>query len=75
MRSNSREILLEVFDRSHSVDRCLGLGIVAIEEIVCCPSQRQIIPLQAGPYQEDGITGSLTVEVIILTHLLLIKVL
>jgi len=55
---------LEVFDNVNKSHRFLGLGIVGVEELLANPSQRQIIPLQARPYEEDDITGTLTVEVI-----------
>lgn len=42
----------------------MGLGIVGVEELLANPSQRQIIPLQARPYEADEVTGTLTVEVI-----------
>lgn len=56
---------MEVFDHVNRSQRFLGLGIVGVEELLANPSQRQIIPLQARPYEEDDITGTLTVEVII----------
>ncbi|XP_077260262.1 uncharacterized protein LOC143896333 isoform X2 [Temnothorax americanus] len=59
---NTSEVLLEVFDRVNKSQRFLGLGIVGVEELLANPSQRQIIPLQARPYEEDDITGTLTVE-------------
>lgn len=58
-------MLLEVFDHVNKGQRFLGLGIVGVEELLANPSQRQIIPLQARPYEEDDITGTLTVEVIV----------
>lgn len=36
------------------------------------PSQRQIIPLQARPYEQDEVTGTLTVEVNFFFYLLFI---
>lgn len=59
---NTTEVLLEVYDRTNINDRFLGLGIVGVDELLMNPSQRQIIPLQARPYEEDEITGTLTVE-------------
>ncbi|XP_072760887.1 uncharacterized protein [Anoplolepis gracilipes] len=59
---NTTEVLLEVFDHVNRSQRFLGLGIVGVEELLANPSQRQIIPLQARPYEEDDITGTLTVE-------------
>ena len=60
---NTTEVLLEVYDRINKSDKFLGLGIVGVEELLANPSQRQIIPLQARPYEEDEVTGTLTVEV------------
>lgn len=57
------EVLLEVFDRFNNSQRFLGLALVGIEELLPNPSQRQIIPLQARPYEQDEVTGTLTVEV------------
>ncbi|XP_014204637.1 uncharacterized protein LOC106636670 isoform X2 [Copidosoma floridanum] len=59
---NTTEVLLEVYDRVNKSDRFLGLGIVGVEELLANPSQRQIIPLQSRPYEEDEVTGTLTVE-------------
>ncbi|KAG7209895.1 hypothetical protein KM043_011496 [Ampulex compressa] len=59
---NTSEVLLEVYDRANKSQRFLGLGIVGVEELLANPSQRQIIPLQGRPYEEDDITGTLTVE-------------
>lgn len=41
----------------------MGLGLVGVEELLANPSQRQIIPLLARPYEPDEVTGTLTVEV------------
>lgn len=60
---NTSEVLLEVYDRVNKSQRFLGLGIVGIDELLANPSQRQIIPLQNRPYEEEDITGTLTVEV------------
>ena len=54
---------MELFDHVNKSNRFLGLGIVGVEELLANPSQRQIIPLQGKPYEEDEITGTLTVEV------------
>ncbi|XP_012278125.1 uncharacterized protein LOC105698441 isoform X4 [Orussus abietinus] len=59
---NTSEVLLEVFDHVNRSQRFLGLGIVGVEELLMNPSQRQIIPLQARPYEQDEVTGTLTVE-------------
>lgn len=55
---------MEVYDHiDKTSQRFLGLGIVGVEELLINPSQRQIIPLQARPYEQDEVTGTLTVEV------------
>ncbi|XP_057324078.1 uncharacterized protein LOC130666812 isoform X2 [Microplitis mediator] len=59
---NTFEVLLEIYDHANKSNRFLGLGIVGIEELLINPSQRQIIPLQARPYEQDEVTGTLTVE-------------
>ncbi|CAB0036785.1 unnamed protein product [Trichogramma brassicae] len=59
---NTTEVLLEVYDRLDKGEKFLGLGIVGIEELLANPSQRQVIPLQARPYEEDEVSGKLTVE-------------
>ncbi|XP_063991248.1 uncharacterized protein LOC135169830 isoform X5 [Diachasmimorpha longicaudata] len=59
---NTSEVLLEIYDNLNKSQRFLGLGIVGVEELLVNPSQRQIIPLQARPYEADEVTGTLTVE-------------
>ncbi|KAK0173962.1 hypothetical protein PV328_007093 [Microctonus aethiopoides] len=59
---NTTEVLLEIYDHVDKSQRFLGLGIVGVEELLANPSQRQIIPLQARPYEADEVTGTLTVE-------------
>ncbi|XP_051166433.1 uncharacterized protein LOC127284799 isoform X4 [Leptopilina boulardi] len=63
---NTTEVLLELFDHINKTNRFLGLGIVGVEELLVNPSQRQIIPLQGKPYDEDEITGTLTVEFLLI---------
>ncbi|XP_068240438.1 uncharacterized protein [Palaemon carinicauda] len=58
------ELLFELYDKIDG--NFLGLGIVGIEELVATPSQRQIIPLQCRPYEDDEVSGSLTVEFLFL---------
>jgi len=60
--SRTEEILFELYDRFENQDTFLGLGIVGMEELLMNPSQRQIIPLQARPYENDPISGTLTLE-------------
>ncbi|KAI4488870.1 hypothetical protein M0804_004368 [Polistes exclamans] len=59
---NTTEVLLEIYDHVNKSQKFLGLGIVGVEELLANPSQRQIIPLQGRPYEEDDVTGTLTVE-------------
>ncbi|XP_050736733.1 uncharacterized protein LOC127008574 isoform X1 [Eriocheir sinensis] len=58
------ELLFELYDKTNG--NFLGLGIVGIEELVATPSQRQIIPLLSRPYENDEVSGSLTVEFLFL---------
>ena len=67
------ELLFEVYDRSAG-RRFLGLGIVGVEELLINPSQRQIISLQSRPYEEDDVSGTLTVEVIKWNFVIIYKV-
>lgn len=61
---HTAEILFEVYDRrTHDQHQFLGLAIVGVEELLINPSQRQTIALQSRPYQEDTVSGTLTVEV------------
>lgn len=60
---NTEEILFELYDRDKNRNTFLGLGIVGMEELLMNPSQRQIIPLQSRPYENDTVSGTLTVEV------------
>lgn len=61
---HTAEILFEVFDRApRGENKFLGLGIVGVEELLINPSQRQTISLQSRPYQEDSVSGTITVEV------------
>ncbi|XP_065563245.1 C2 domain-containing protein 2-like [Artemia franciscana] len=62
LRPTTAEILFEVEERSKNFPEFLGLGIVGIEELLMHPSQIQIIQLQARPYENDPVSGSLTVE-------------
>ncbi len=41
----------------------LGLAIVGIEELRHSPSSVQVLTLQSRPYQNDKVSGTLTVEV------------
>lgn len=61
---NTEEILFELYNREKNRTTFLGLGIVGMEELLMNPSQRQIIPLQSRPYENDPVSGTLTVEVL-----------
>lgn len=63
MSPNTSEVLFEMYDFAEDNSRFLGLAIVGVEEFLASPSQRQIIPLQARPYEADEVTGTVTVEV------------
>lgn len=55
--------MFELYNRERNKITFLGLGIVGMEELLMNPSQRQIIPLQSRPYENDPVSGTLTVEV------------
>ncbi|XP_054285158.1 uncharacterized protein LOC129001748 isoform X12 [Macrosteles quadrilineatus] len=59
---HTSEILCEVYDRAGGQNKFLGLAIVGVEELLINPSQRQTISLQSRPYQEDQVSGMLTLE-------------
>ncbi|KAL0274398.1 UNVERIFIED_CONTAM: hypothetical protein PYX00_006835 [Menopon gallinae] len=58
--SNTGEILFEIYDKPDK--KFLGLGIVGVEELLINPNQRQTISLQPRPYENEDVTGTLTVE-------------
>lgn len=58
--------MFEVYNKSqkdHEVNKFLGLAIVSVQELLESTSQRQVISLQSRPYQNDHVTGTLTLEV------------
>lgn len=60
----TEEILFEVYDcRSDGRNQFMGLAIVGVEELLVNPYQRQVLSLQARPYQDDPVSGTLTLEV------------
>ncbi|XP_071035793.1 C2 domain-containing protein 2 isoform X11 [Parasteatoda tepidariorum] len=66
----SAELLFEIYDKEKpSTENFLGLGIVSIEELLRNPSQRQMIPLQSRPLEDDDVTGTLTAEFLFLNQL------
>ncbi|XP_014248065.1 uncharacterized protein LOC106665824 isoform X4 [Cimex lectularius] len=56
------EILLEVYDKTTDGNKFMGLGIVSMDELTTTPSQRQIISLQSTPVHDSPVSGTLTVE-------------
>lgn len=66
LTSQSKEVLFEVWDSSQA-EAFLGLGIVAVEELLITPNQRHVVPLQGRPYygkedEADLVNGLLTVQ-------------
>lgn len=59
---HTSEIMFEVYDRAQS-NKFLGLAIVGMDELLLSPCQRQTIGLQSRPYEEDVVSGMLTLEV------------
>jgi hypothetical protein len=61
----TKEIMFEVYNRGASSDdknTFLGLAIVSVQELMESATQRQVISLQSRPYQNDRVTGTLTLE-------------
>ncbi|KAK7580388.1 hypothetical protein V9T40_001017 [Parthenolecanium corni] len=61
----TKEILFEVYSKSkneNEKNEFLGLAIVSVQELLESPSQRQVISLQSRPYQNDRVSGTLTLE-------------
>jgi ribosomal protein L37AE/L43A len=66
--STSSEVLFEVWDQGQKIgksDAFLGLAIVSVSELMVTNSQRHVVPLQGRPYEEDQVTGLLTVEFVL----------
>ncbi len=66
MNVRTKEIMFEVYNRSqkeNEKNKFLGLAIVSVQELLESPSQRQVISLQSRPYQNDKVSGALTLEV------------
>lgn len=60
----TEEILFEVYDcQPDGRNRFMGLAIVGVEELLVNPYQRQVLSLQTRPYQDDPVSGTLTLEV------------
>jgi len=61
----TEEILFEVYDCNPTgSNQFMGLAIVSVEELIVNPCQRQVLSLQTRPYQDDSVSGTLTLEVI-----------
>lgn len=64
LNRRTEEILFEVYDcNPNGGNHFLGLAIVSVEELLVNPYQRQVLSLQARPYQDDSVSGTLTLEV------------
>lgn len=60
----TEEILFEVYDCDpNGGNHFMGLAIVSVEELLVNPYQRQVLSLQTRPYQDDSVSGTLTLEV------------
>ncbi|VVC44170.1 C2 domain,Protein kinase C-like, phorbol ester/diacylglycerol-binding domain [Cinara cedri] len=63
----TEEILFEVYDCDpNGGNHFMGLAIVSVEELLVNPYQRQVLSLQTRPYQDDSVSGTLTLEFIFL---------
>lgn len=60
----TEEILFEIYDcNPNGNNKFMGLAIVSVEELLINPYQRQVLSLQTRPYQDDSVSGTLTLEV------------
>ncbi|XP_050431162.1 uncharacterized protein LOC126839795 [Adelges cooleyi] len=67
LNRRTEEILFEVYDCDPSDNvHFMGLAIVGVEELLVNPCQRQVLSLQTRPYQNDPVSGTLTLEFIFL---------
>ncbi|KAL4083361.1 hypothetical protein QTP88_028687 [Uroleucon formosanum] len=65
LNRTTEEILFEVYDcNSNGGNQFMGLAIVSVEELLINPYQRQVLSLQSRPYQDDSVSGTLTLEFI-----------
>lgn len=68
----TEEILFEVYDCNPTDGKqFMGLAIVSVEELLVNPCQRQVLSLQARPYQDDLVSGTLTLEVSIISYIVI----
>jgi len=64
LNRTTEEILFEVYDcNPNGGNQFMGLAIVSVEELLVNPYQRQVLSLQSRPYQDDSVSGTLTLEV------------
>jgi len=64
LNRTTEEILFEVYDSNpNGGNQFMGLAIVSVEELLVNPYQRQVLSLQSRPYQDDSVSGTLTLEV------------
>ncbi|XP_025206259.1 uncharacterized protein LOC112602410 isoform X2 [Melanaphis sacchari] len=67
LNRTTEEILFEVYDcNPNGGNQFMGLAIVSVEELLVNPYQRQVLSLQSRPYQDDSVSGTLTLEFIFL---------
>lgn len=65
LNRTTEEILFEVYDSNpNGGNQFMGLAIVSVEELLVNPYQRQVLSLQSRPYQDDSVSGTLTLEFI-----------
>ncbi|XP_060856072.1 uncharacterized protein LOC132933811 isoform X2 [Metopolophium dirhodum] len=65
LNRTTEEILFEVYDcNPNGGNQFMGLAIVSVEELLVNPYQRQVLSLQSRPYQDDSVSGTLTLEFI-----------
>ncbi|KAL5239256.1 hypothetical protein ACI65C_006666 [Semiaphis heraclei] len=64
LNRTTEEILFEVYDCNPNGggNQFMGLAIVSVEELLVNPYQRQVLSLQSRPYQDDSVSGTLTLE-------------
>jgi len=64
LNQTTEEILFEIYDcNPNGGNQFMGLAIVSVEELLVNPYQRQVLSLQSRPYQNDSVSGTLTLEV------------
>ncbi|XP_076330287.1 uncharacterized protein LOC143236001 isoform X2 [Tachypleus tridentatus] len=67
LNETSAEIVFEIYEFGNDgEEQLLSLGMIGVKEIINSPSQRLVIPLQSQPTRSDFVTGSITVEFLIM---------